>query len=110
MKLQTMNQADVEAYVATLAKDDSSLTGMEAQMAKKLREASVKQRQIQQRIDQIRNEEGQLGNELQMLAGESRGLMELLVAAEDSRRTAAKAQAAEGAKQKTEQPEATPSE
>lgn len=94
--LTTMTMDDINAYLARLAKDEVTLTGLEATVAKKLRAKSgqvqrlaAEHKNCREQIAKLQERAQHLEMELLGANGETEGYVGLLTSAEDERRTQA---------------------
>jgi hypothetical protein len=82
----SMSDEDVNEYLASVAKGDVTLDGMEADVAEKFRATSHGAQQVQQAVQEMAQRLEQGKAQSQQLAGELKGYATLLISAEDARR------------------------
>lgn len=85
----SMTDDEVNAYLASVARNEVKLAGMEADVAKKFRATSHQSQQVGQAVQEMAQRLEQGRTQQQQLAGELKGYATLLISAEDSRRKAA---------------------
>lgn len=93
----SMTDEDVNDYLASVAKGEVELDGMEADVAEKFRAVTHQSQQTAQAVQQLAAQLEQARAQQQQLAGELKGYATLLVSSEDSRRK----KPARGARPKT---------
>lgn len=85
-----MTDEEVNAYLASVAKGETALNGMEADISEKFREVTHQSQQNAQAIQQMAMQLEQARAQQQQFAGELKGYATLLISAEDSRRKPSK--------------------
>lgn len=99
-----MTDEAVNEYLASIAKGEVQLRGMESDVAEKFRATTHQSQQLAQAVQQLASQLEQGRAQQQQLAGELRGYATLLVSAEDARRK--KPEPKGGANEETKQPDA----